>query len=55
LLGILRERVDDGAALIAATHDERLVADIADRRIALLGGRVAADAGLVPAAAPAPS
>ena len=55
LLAILRERVDDGAALVAATHDERLVADIADRRVALLGGRVAVDAGLAPAAVPVPA
>jgi energy-coupling factor transport system ATP-binding protein len=55
LLAILRERVDDGAAIVAATHDERLVADIAERRVALLGGRVAVDAGLVPAVAAVPA
>jgi energy-coupling factor transport system ATP-binding protein len=55
LLAILRERVDDGAAIVAATHDERLVADIAERRVALLGGRVAVDAGLMPAVAAVPA
>ena len=43
LLAILRERVDEGAALVAATHDERLVTDLAQRRVALVGGRVTWD------------
>jgi energy-coupling factor transport system ATP-binding protein len=55
LLAILRERVDDGAALVAATHDERLVADIAQRRVVLLGGRVTVDGGLVAAPVPVPA
>jgi energy-coupling factor transport system ATP-binding protein len=43
LLRILRERLDAGACLVAATHDERLVADIASRVVALDGGRVVRD------------
>ena len=44
LLAILRERVEDGAAIVMATHDERLVADLAERRVTLAGGRLTADA-----------
>ncbi len=43
LLQILRERIDDGAAVIAVTHDERLVADFADRRIEMAEGWIVAD------------
>ncbi len=43
LLEILRERIDDGAAVIAATHDERLVADFANRRIEMAEGWIVAD------------
>ena len=40
LLGILRERVAAGTAVVAATHDERFVADFADRVVELADGRV---------------
>ena len=43
LLEILRELLDDGACVIAATHDERLVADVAARVIALDRGRIVHD------------
>jgi energy-coupling factor transport system ATP-binding protein len=43
LLRILRERLDEGACLVAATHDERLVADIASRVVVLDRGRVVRD------------
>jgi energy-coupling factor transporter ATP-binding protein EcfA2 len=43
LLEILDERLDDGATLIAATHDTRFVADATDRAIELDGGWVMAD------------
>jgi energy-coupling factor transport system ATP-binding protein len=40
LLGILRERLDDGAALVAATHDQRFVTDVARRVVVVRDGRV---------------
>ena len=43
LLEILRERLDTGVCLVAATHDERLVADIASRVVVLERGRIARD------------
>jgi energy-coupling factor transport system ATP-binding protein len=43
LLAILRDRIDDGAAVIAATHDERLVADFGERVVSLENGRIVAD------------
>jgi energy-coupling factor transport system ATP-binding protein len=43
LLAILGERVADGTAVVAATHDERFVADFAQRRVGLAAGRVVAD------------
>jgi energy-coupling factor transport system ATP-binding protein len=43
LLEILRERLEDGVCLLAATHDTRLVADIASRVVELDGGRVMSD------------
>jgi energy-coupling factor transport system ATP-binding protein len=43
LLRIFRERLDAGACLVAATHDERLVADIASRVVALDRGRIVRD------------
>ncbi len=43
LLEILHERIDDGACLVIATHDERLVAEVASRVVTLDGGRVVAD------------
>jgi len=43
LVDILLERVDSGAAVIAATHDERLVADFAGRRLEMGEGRLVSD------------
>jgi energy-coupling factor transporter ATP-binding protein EcfA2 len=43
LLAILAEHVDEGACVVAATHDTRLVADIASRVIELADGRIAGD------------
>ncbi len=43
LLLILRERLDAGVCLIIATHDERLVSDVASRIVTLEGGRVVHD------------
>ncbi|MCU0482814.1 MAG: ATP-binding cassette domain-containing protein [Chloroflexi bacterium] len=43
LLAILRERVEDGVCVLAATHDERFVAGFARRVVRLEDGRVVAD------------
>lgn len=43
LLAILDRHLAAGATLIAATHDPRLVADVADRVVTLAGGRIVAD------------
>lgn len=43
LLEILRGRLADGTSLIVATHDERLVADVASRVIRLEDGEIASD------------
>ena len=43
LLDILDERLAAGATLIAATHDQRFVADATDRSIELDGGWIVAD------------
>ena len=43
LLEILAGHLRAGATLIAATHDERFVADVADRVITIADGRIAAD------------
>lgn len=40
LLAILREMVAEGTCLIAATHDERFVRDVAERIVVLNDGRV---------------
>jgi energy-coupling factor transport system ATP-binding protein len=40
LLAILRDRVDAGAAVLAATHDPRFIADFADRVIPMDAGRL---------------
>jgi energy-coupling factor transport system ATP-binding protein len=40
VLEILRERVAAGAAVLAATHDERFVADFATRRVVMERGRI---------------
>ena len=43
LLDILDGHLQAGATLIAATHDERFVADVADRVITMSAGRITAD------------
>lgn len=43
LLAILRERVAEGTAVVAATHDERFVADFAERRVEMAAGRIVSD------------
>jgi energy-coupling factor transport system ATP-binding protein len=43
LLGILGEHLSAGAALIAATHDQRFIADATERTIAMDAGRIVAD------------
>lgn len=43
LLEILAGHVGEGATLLAATHDERFVADVADRVITMADGRITAD------------
>ncbi len=45
LLQILDERVDDGAAVLAATHDERFIDAFASRILRLEGGRIVAVGG----------
>ncbi|HVL54789.1 MAG TPA: ATP-binding cassette domain-containing protein [Vitreimonas sp.] len=42
LLSILRERVGQGSAIVAATHDERFVSDLAERRVVMDMGRIVA-------------
>jgi energy-coupling factor transporter ATP-binding protein EcfA2 len=43
LVAILDERLAAGTCVVAATHDERFVADVADRVIALDDGRIVRD------------
>jgi energy-coupling factor transport system ATP-binding protein len=43
LLDILGSRLHEGTSLILATHDERLVADLATRVVRLEDGQIAAD------------
>ena len=43
LLEILRARLEGGVCLVIATHDERLVSDIASRVVRLGGGRIVDD------------
>ncbi len=43
LLEILGERLDDGVCLVAATHDGRLVGDLASRIVTLDAGRITGD------------
>ncbi len=45
LVAILREQVAEGTGLVIATHDERLVAELAGRVIRLEGGAVREEAG----------
>jgi energy-coupling factor transport system ATP-binding protein len=52
LLEILRERISRGACVVAATHDERLVSDFADRRVELAEGWVVADEAVRPLPGP---
>ncbi len=49
LVAILGERLLDGTCLIAATHDERFVHDVASRIVHLDHGRITSDR---PAATP---
>lgn len=43
LVAALGELVEQGSALLAATHDERFVRDATDRRVELVEGRIATD------------
>jgi energy-coupling factor transport system ATP-binding protein len=43
LVAILDERLASGTCVVAATHDERFVADVADRVIVLEDGRIVGD------------
>jgi energy-coupling factor transporter ATP-binding protein EcfA2 len=43
LLAILRERLDEGTCLFAASHDHRFVSDIAERVVELEGGWIVSD------------
>jgi energy-coupling factor transport system ATP-binding protein len=43
LLGILQEHLVDGACLIAATHDQRFVRDVARRIVTMADGWIASD------------
>lgn len=43
LLDILRRRLDEGVCLVAATHDERFVADMASRIVRMDAGRIVSD------------
>jgi energy-coupling factor transport system ATP-binding protein len=43
VVAALDELIDDGSAMLAATHDERFVLDAADRRIELADGWIATD------------
>jgi energy-coupling factor transport system ATP-binding protein len=45
LLAILRDRVEAGAAVLAASHDRRFVADFAERVVAMEAGRLVGGAG----------
>ena len=40
LIGILDERVEAGAAVVAATHDERFAAEACNRRLTMFAGRL---------------
>ena len=44
LISALEQLVEDGSALLAATHDERFVRDATDRRIELAAGWIVEDA-----------
>ena len=43
LLSILDDRVDAGAAVVAATHDMRFARDFAERTLTMRGGRIVED------------
>lgn len=49
LLGILREHLDDGACLLAATHDRRFVGDVAGRVVEMDAGWIVRDEALAAA------
>ena len=44
LISALGQLVEDGSALLAATHDERFVRDATDRRVELAAGWIVDDA-----------
>ncbi len=48
LLAILAERVEAGCAVLAATHDERFVADFGRRVVRLEGGRIVENRRVAP-------
>jgi ABC-type cobalt transport system, ATPase component len=48
LLAILRERLATGTCLIAATHDERFVRDVAGRVVRIEAGRITSDQPAAP-------
>ncbi len=50
LAAILDEQVAEGTAVLAATHDDRFAARVADRRVALVDGRIVSDDGIDPGA-----
>jgi energy-coupling factor transport system ATP-binding protein len=45
MVGIVGELVEEGTAVVAATHDERFAARIAQRRIEIASGRIVAGVG----------
>lgn len=47
LLGIVRDMVDRGTCLIAATHDDRFVRNTADRVVVVEAGRIVSDRPVV--------
>ena len=48
LLAIVRDMVDRGTCLIAATHDERFVLDTAERVVVVEDGRIVSDRPAIP-------
>jgi energy-coupling factor transport system ATP-binding protein len=52
LVAAVDELIDDGSALLAATHDERFVRDATDRRVELAGGWIVAEDPVAEAPAP---
>jgi len=48
LLGLLRAGVDEGTAIVAATHDLRFAGDVAERVVHLVDGRIAGPGATIP-------